>query len=41
MWEKVVSDTADILLFNDTLYNIILKSNTTLHVIFETSVVGQ
>jgi hypothetical protein len=36
-----VSDTVDILLFNDTLYNIILKSNTKLHIIFETSVVGQ
>ena len=34
MWEKVVSDTVDILLFNGTLYNIILKSNTKLHIIF-------
>lgn len=36
-----MSDTVDILLFNDTLYDIILKSNTKLHIIFETSVVGQ
>jgi hypothetical protein len=37
---EFVSDTVNILLSNETLYNKILESSTKLSTIFETSVVG-